>query len=116
MNRRSALLTCLAPAAFGQQSADIISRISGGQQPTIAVPDFRGSGDAQPWMQIFNLTLFDEISSAGLFKMAPKSFYPLQVPQQPNDWKAPVGGRSAGPTWRRPPPRSCNSRTPGNRS
>jgi len=94
MNRRSALLTCLAPALYGQ---DIISRITGGQQPSIAIPDFRGSGEAQPWMQVFNLTLYDEIAGAGLFKMAPKSFYPLQVPQQPSDWKAPVGGRSQGP-------------------
>jgi TolB protein len=94
MNRRSALLTCLAPALYGQ---DIISIITGGKQPAIAIPDFRGAGDAQPWMPIFNLTLFDEIAGAGLFKMAPKSFYPLQVPQQPTDWKAPVGGRSAGP-------------------
>lgn len=96
MNRRTALLTCFAPALYGQ-SADIISRITGGQQPTIAIPDFRGSGDAQPWMQVFNLTLFDEVASAGLFRMAPKSFYPLQVPQTPQDWKAPVGGRSQGP-------------------
>lgn len=94
MNRRSALLTCLAPALYGQ---DIISRITGGQQPTIAIPDFRGTGAAQPWMQVFNLTLFDEIAGAGLFKMAPKSFYPLQVPQQPSDWKMPVAGRSQGP-------------------
>lgn len=96
MNRRTALLTCFAPALYGQ-SADIISRITGGQQPTIAIPDFRGSGDAQPWMQVFNFTLFDEVASAGLFRMAPKSFYPLQVPQTPQDWKAPVGGRAQGP-------------------
>ncbi|MFN7544646.1 MAG: hypothetical protein ACK5TN_17840 [Acidobacteriota bacterium] len=96
MNRRTALLTFLAPALHGQ-SADIISRITGGQQPTIAIPDFRGAGEAQPWMQLFNLTLFDEVASAGLFRMAPKSFYPLQVPQAPQDWKAPIGGRSQGP-------------------
>ena len=60
MNRRSALLTCLAPALYGQ-STDIIVKLRGGQQPTIAVPDFRGAGDAQPWMETFNLTLFDEV-------------------------------------------------------
>jgi len=96
INRRSALLTCLTPALFGQQ-ADIITKIAGNAQPTIAVPDLRGTGEAQPWMQVFNLTLFDELASAGFFKMAPKSFFPLQVPQQPNDWKAPVDGRSQGP-------------------
>ena len=96
MNRRSALLTCLAPALYGQ-STDIIVKLRGGQQPTIAVPDFRGAGDAQPWMETFNLTLFDEVQGAGLFKMALKSFFPLAVPQQPADWKAPVSGLSQGP-------------------
>jgi len=94
MNRRTAILSCLAPTLYGQ---DIISRITGGQQPTIAIPDFRGAGEAQPWMQTFNLTLYEEILSAGLFKMAPKSFYPVQVPQQPQDWRQPVGGQSQGP-------------------
>lgn len=94
MNRRTAILSCLAPKLYGQ---DIISRITGGQQPTIAIPDFRGAGEAQPWMQTFNLTLYEEILSAGLFKMAPKSFYPVQVPQQPQDWRQPVGGQSQGP-------------------
>ena len=102
MKRRSALLTCLAPVtgfapALSGQKPDIMVRLSGGQQATIAIPDFRGSGDAQPWMQLFNLTLFDEVQAAGLFKMAPKSFFPLTIPQQPQDWKAPVGGRSQGP-------------------
>ena len=96
MNRRSALLTCLAPALYGQ-STDIIVKLRGGQQPTIAIPDFRGAGDAQPWMETFNLTLFDEVQGAGLFKMALKSFFPLAVPQQPADWKAPVSGLSQGP-------------------
>ncbi len=96
MNRRSALLTCLAPALYGQ-STDIIVKLRGGQQPTIAIPDFRGAGDAQPWMETFNRTLFDEVQGAGLFKMALKSFFPLAVPQQPADWKAPVSGLSQGP-------------------
>ena len=72
-------------------------KLSGGQQATIAIPDFRGAGEAQAWMPLFNLTLFEGVQSAGLFKMAPKSFFPLTVPQQPQDWKAPLGGRSQGP-------------------
>ncbi len=96
MKRRTALITCLAPALYGQKP-DIMVKLSGGQQATIAIPDFRGSGDAQPWMPLFNQTLFDSVMAAGLFKMAPKSFFPLAVPQQPQDWKAPVGGRSQGP-------------------
>ena len=72
-------------------------KLSGGEQATIAIPDFRGSGDAQAWMPLFNQTLFEGVQAGGLFKMAPKSFFPLTVPQQPQDWKAPVGGRSQGP-------------------
>lgn len=72
-------------------------KLSGGQQATIAIPDFRGSGEAQAWMPLINLTLFEGVQAGGLFKMAPKSFFPLTVPQQPQDWKAPVGGRSMGP-------------------
>ncbi|MBM3759208.1 MAG: hypothetical protein FJW36_03055 [Acidobacteria bacterium] len=94
MNRRSALLTCLAPSLYSQ---DMIGIITGGRQPVIAIPDFRGAGEAQPWMQVFNVALYDEIVGAGLFKMAPKSFFPTSVPQQPQDWKPPVGGRSQGP-------------------
>ncbi len=96
MKRRSALLTCLAPALYSQRP-DIMVKLSGGQQATIAIPDFRGTGEAQAWMPLFNQTLFEGVQSGGLFKMAPKSFFPLTVPQQPQDWKAPVGGRSQGP-------------------
>lgn len=63
----------------------------------IALPNFRGNGAAEPWMQLWNQTLFDEINGAAIFKIAPRSFYPLAVPQQPQDWKEPIGGRSAGP-------------------
>ncbi len=96
MKRRSALLTCLAPALYSQRP-DIMVKLSGGQQATIAIPDFRGTGEAQAWMPLVNQTLFEGVQSGGLFKMAPKSFFPLTVPQQPQDWKAPVGGRSMGP-------------------
>ena len=66
MNRRSALLTCLAPSLYSQ---DMIGIITGGKQPVIAIPDFRGAGEAQPWMQVFNVALYDEIAGAGLFKI-----------------------------------------------
>lgn len=100
MNRRSALLSLsgfAAPLVQAQQS-DIMVKLRGGNAlPSIAIPDFRGSGDAQKWMSVFNLTLVDEIQSSGLFRFAPKSFYPLSVPQQPQDWRAPSGTRSNGP-------------------
>jgi TolB protein len=72
-----------------------------GEKPTIAVPDFRGSGDAQPLMTVFNTTLFSELSGSGQLKMIPKTLYPTNVPQQPSDF------RQGGPSfadWSGPPP------------
>lgn len=77
-----------------------------GEKPTIAVPDFRGSGVAQPVMDVFNQTLFRELQDSGRLKMAPKTVYPLAIPQQPADFKQPVAGRSQGPwvsDWSGPP-------------
>ena len=71
--------------------------VESGQRPAIAIPDMRGAGDAQKFMTVFNETLWNEVQTSGLFKMTPKSLYPLAVPQQPSDFKPPVGGRSAGP-------------------
>ncbi len=77
-----------------------------GEKPTIAVPDFRGAGDAQRLMNTFNGTLFSDIQTSGQLKMAPKTNYPLQVPQQPTDFRPPVSGRSQGAwltDWSGPP-------------
>jgi TolB protein len=92
MRYKVALITLAAVLAatllFAQQ---IKFGIESGQRPAIAIPDFRGSGEAQPLMAAFNDTLWSEIETSGLFKMAPKSFYPPNIPQQPSDWK-PSGG------------------------
>ena len=57
--------------------------------PVIALPDLRGSGDAQRYMATFNQTLFDDIQGSGYLKVAPKTSYPLNVPQQPGDFVTP---------------------------
>jgi TolB protein len=78
-----------------------------GERPAIAVPDLRGSGAAQPLMNAFNETLYNDLDASGLFKMVPKTMYPLQVPQQPSDFReqpAPQPTRPGQPTtqrWRR---------------
>src|ERR1700681_1051639 len=56
-------------------------------KPAIAVPDFHGAGEAQPLMDAFNRTLWNELSGSGQLKMIPKAYYPLQIPQQPSDFK-----------------------------
>jgi TolB protein len=78
-----------------------------GEKPAIAVPDFRGAGDAQRFMTTFNTTLFGELQNSGQLKMVAKTMYPLQVPQQPSDFRAPVNGTSQGSwltDWSGPPP------------
>jgi len=74
---------------------DIISK--GYQPPTIAVPDFRGTGEAQGLMAALNGTLFQDLQDSGFFKMASKSLYPVDVPQQPQDLKPPVNNQRQGP-------------------
>src|SRR5262249_21476086 len=76
--------------------ADINLRVSGGEKPAIAVPDFRGSGDAQKVMTTFNTTLWNELEGSGSLKMVAKTVYPLQVPQQPGDFKPPARAAQRG--------------------
>ena len=45
-------------------------------------------------MGTFNTTLWSEIDQSGLFRMAPKTSYPLQAPQQPQDIR---GGQAPPP-------------------
>jgi TolB protein len=73
----------------GQQS-DIVIKLVGSAKPTVALPDFRGAGGAAPYMEVFNKTVFDDVQRAGVLTMAPKSYYPLNPPQQENDLRAPA--------------------------
>lgn len=99
-----------ASAALGQQGADIVGRIVGGQKAVIAIPDLRGAGRAATSINVFNETLFSDIQSAGVFKMAPKSMFPVNVPQRPEDFRKPLqydpNNRSRAPwlqDWSDPP-------------
>jgi TolB protein len=69
----SALLAAGALILTGQQ-ANISGVITGGEKPAIAVPDFRGSGDAQKMMNTFNATLWNELDGSGVLKMVPKTY------------------------------------------
>ncbi|MCX6625344.1 MAG: hypothetical protein NTY38_30650, partial [Acidobacteria bacterium] len=62
-----------------------IIRIVGGEKAAIAVPDLRGSGEAQSFMGAFNQTLWDDLSGSGIFRMAPKTVYPMTIPARPQD-------------------------------
>ena len=71
------------------QNNTVIKVVKGGK-PNIAIPDFRGSGDAQKLMAVFNQTLWSDVQNSGFFDMAPKTSMPLFVPQQPSDFQQPA--------------------------
>jgi TolB protein len=84
------LLLLAAGMVMSGQQSDIKGTITSAEKPAIAVTDLRGTGDAQRYMDTFNSTLWDELSNAGILKMVAKSFYPLDVPQRPQDFKPPT--------------------------
>jgi TolB protein len=93
MKRLIASLILLLLGAFGWTMAQQPPTIRGtinqsGQKPSIAIPDFRGGGSTAQWMTAFNDTVRNDIESSGALTFAPKSMYPLQVPQQPSDLHA----------------------------
>ena len=79
-----------AVLALVAQQSDVIIRITEGQKPAIAVPDFRGAGASQGLAPAFNQTLWSDLESSGLFKMVSKSMYPVTAPQQPTDMREPT--------------------------
>ena len=84
------LALALAATLFAQ---DITTWINGaGGKPALAVIDFRGSG-SQQFMAAFNSTLFSDLQGSGLFDMKPKSMYPLNNPQRPEDLRTEDGGQ-----------------------
>jgi len=81
-------------AGLFAQEVDLKIILKAGQQPALAVPDFRGAGGAGPLIGTFNQTLFADLESSGLFKMVSKSMMPQQVPQQPTDFQTPPPPRT----------------------
>jgi len=83
-------LGVLAGLLLAAQQSDVIIKITKGERAVIALPDLRGAGEAQRFMDAFNQALWSDIESSGLFKMAPESLYPLGVPQRPEDFRPPL--------------------------
>lgn len=86
------LLLLVAFSFLWAQTADIRTGIVGqGGKPSLAVVDFRGAGGAQSLMSTANGTLFTDLDTSGIFKMIPKSLFPLQNPQRPEDLRPTSG-------------------------
>jgi TolB protein len=106
--KRGILVACLILCAVilrAQSQDDIVGRIVGGEQAKIAVPDLRGTGVNDGVMKVFNATLWSELSGSGALRMVEKNVYPLNVPQQPSDFKA---GGPAMTDWSNPPARATH--------
>jgi TolB protein len=98
------LVSLTALVVYSQQP-HIVVDIIGTDRPVIALPDLRGSGEAQKFMATFNATLEDEIKGSGFFKMVPKSLMPKANPQTPQDVKESSKGTGmALSDWSSPPP------------
>ena len=86
-------LVWLAMALMGTwlvlMAQDVVITLQQGERPAMAIPDLRGSGDAQNYMGALNQTLWADVEGAGLFKMVAKTMYPTAVPQQPSDFRQP---------------------------
>jgi TolB protein len=96
----SAVLIAAAGLHFGLASLSgqggITGRIVAGDQPRIAVPDFRGKGGAQPLANVFNETVWNDLADAGVLDLVPKTNYPLETPDSPADFRPPTvtGGQT----------------------
>ena len=105
MNKKIAVSLAVAfvAAVVAAQQSDVLIKITQGERTAIAVPDFRAAGEAQKFMDAFNQTLYNDLDSSGLFRMVPKSMYPLETPQRPQDFRPPL---MPAPTTRKgaPPP------------
>jgi TolB protein len=87
------ILTAAAAGALirAQDIKDITIFGSSGK-PALAVIEFKGNG-SQAFMNAFNSTLFSDLQSSGLFDMKPKSVFPLNNPQRPEDLRPEDNGQ-----------------------
>lgn len=59
----------------------------GMERVRLAVSSFSAPSDSTDLMRVFDDTLWNDLDYAGIFELAPKSFYPLQLPARPADVK-----------------------------
>src|ERR1035438_4436264 len=82
---------------------------------TIAIPDLRGTGDAQNFMAAFNETLSADIKTSGMVKVVARTSLPTFVPQQPSDFQQPPSPSAAPTRGRKQPPQPVVPTTGGGR-
>jgi TolB protein len=86
------LLTLLAATGvpfLTAQNPTISGTITAGGKARIAIPDFKGKGTAQPFMTVFNDTVWNDLADSGWLELIAKTSYPLEVPQAPAEFRPP---------------------------
>jgi TolB protein len=85
-------LTALASACalLVLTAQDATLTVSKGTMPKLALPEFRGTGDALRFMAAFNDTLNRDLADSGYVEIRPRTSYPVFVPQQPADFQTPA--------------------------
>ena len=63
--------------------------IVGTGRPKMGIPDFRGAGEAQSLMGVFNQTLWDDVRGSGLLIWWRKPFTPPSFRSSPRDFQTP---------------------------
>ena len=100
MKKNGSIFCIIVPRCASFASAQDWIRTGTGlgvEKVRLAVPDFKQvttDTSTQSLAATFNVTLWNDLQSAGIFDMVSKSFYPLSVPGAPqevhlNDWGNP---------------------------
>lgn len=94
--RRASLLMALGALVFAFAAAPAFAQDwfktgtgMGVEKARVAVPEFAArSAEAQPLEKTFHDTLWGDLEYSGILELVSPSFYPTQVPGQPQDLKA----------------------------
>jgi TolB protein len=83
------LVALSVPFLIAQNSTITGTIVGGDRKGRIAIPDFKGKGAAQPFMSVFNETVWNDIADSGILDLVAKTSYPLEVPQSPAEFRPP---------------------------
>ncbi|HUP03216.1 MAG TPA: hypothetical protein VMU19_04470 [Bryobacteraceae bacterium] len=103
MTRQALLCAGVLAALAAIHGQDVKITISGGQLPTVAVPDLAGSAGAERFTTLVNQIVWDDLNGAGFFKLAPKTLYPKVEPHDAADFLSVRTLRPRLEEWAAPP-------------
>lgn len=84
----AAMLTLAALGLGSQEQPQFVIRPLPAPETVLAVADFQplgASGELSEALKTFNQVLWEDLRYSGFFKLASKSFYPVQTPTRPHE-------------------------------